>query len=178
MDPFAFFAVQVEVVQIGKSQLAPVFNVLENPNKWNRQVKNAAGLTEVGKFRQDFWAHYAARHPDAPGVRAGYASSNIWHKLEEANLCVVQVLEQKSAGVYLIGSRWGRTHEDIWPRVERYVGELSRALADEPLSYGKDHYYQCLTEFEIDSRDRGNWDRMADWLDDRRRTYEHVLCSG
>lgn len=62
---------QVEVVRIGNSQLAPVFNVLERPNEWNRKVKNTAssGLTEVGKFRHDFWKHFAARHPDAPGVR-------------------------------------------------------------------------------------------------------------
>ena len=37
-DPFAFFAVKVDVVRIGDSQLAPVFNVLERPNEWNRQV--------------------------------------------------------------------------------------------------------------------------------------------
>ena len=29
------------------------------------------------------------------------------------------------------------------------------------------HQHQCVTEFEIDLRDRNNWDRMTDWLDDR-----------
>ena len=35
-DPYAFFAVRVRVVKIGESPLAPVFDVLEQPNDWDR----------------------------------------------------------------------------------------------------------------------------------------------
>ena len=53
VDPFAFFAVQVGVVQIGNSELAPVFEVLERPTEWDRQVQEAGQsgeLTEIGKL--------------------------------------------------------------------------------------------------------------------------------
>lgn len=85
---------------------------------------------------------------------------------------MVQFLAQNRVGVYLIGAQWGETKENIWPLVERYVGAFQKALADELPSYGEGQQHQCVTEFEIDSRDRNNWDRMADWLDERRRVYE------
>ncbi len=41
VDPFAFFAVKVRVVRIGDAPapVAPLFEVLERPNDWNRRVK-------------------------------------------------------------------------------------------------------------------------------------------
>lgn len=171
-DPYAFFAVKVDVVRIGDSQLAPVFNVLERPNEWNRQVERAAGLSELGEFRRDFWAYYAARHPDAPGLRPGYANSNVWHRDERNDLWLTQFLAQDRVGVYLIGNHH-EMKEAIWPRIEPHLGALQEALSAEPLLHGEKHC--CVTEFKINSRDRDNWSEMVDWLEDRRKTYERVL---
>ena len=40
VDPYAFFAVRVRVVRIGNSALAPVFEVLQRPSNWDRNVRN------------------------------------------------------------------------------------------------------------------------------------------
>ena len=53
-ESFAFFAVRVRVVRIGDSPLAPVFEVLERPNDWDRRVQDTAQtreLTKLGQFR-------------------------------------------------------------------------------------------------------------------------------
>ncbi len=171
-DPFAFFAVKVDVVRIGDSLLAPVFNVLERPNEWNRQVERAAGLSELGEFRRDFWAHFAARHPDAPGLRPGYANSNVWHRDERNDLWVTQFLAKDRVGVYIIGNHH-EMKEHIWPRIEPYLDALQEALNDDPFFHWEKHC--CVTEFKIDSRNRDNWDEMVDWLEGRRKTYERVL---
>ena len=54
-DPFAFLAVKLEVVRIGDSQSAPVFDVPERPNQWQRQaqeVGRSGELSEIGRFRR------------------------------------------------------------------------------------------------------------------------------
>ena len=174
-DPFAFFAVKVDVVRIGNSQLAPVFNVLERPNEWNRQVERAAGLSELGEFRRDFWAHFAARHPDAPGLRPGYANSNVWHRDERNNIWVTQFLAQDRVGVYIIGNHH-EMKEQIWPRLEPHLDALQEAMNGEHFFHSEKHC--CITELKINSRGRDNWDEMVDWLEDRRKTYERVFQSG
>lgn len=68
IDPFAFFAVKVKVVHIGNSPLAPVFEVLERPSQWERQLhalaKETRALTSIGQLRVDFWSHYLQRYPE------------------------------------------------------------------------------------------------------------------
>lgn len=170
-DPFAFFAVRLELVRIGDSRPAPIFDVIERPNEWDRQVQSAGrrdALSDTGQFRRDFWAHFASRIPDAPGLRPGYAGSNVWHRIEGVGLTVVQFLARDRIGVYLIGE-WGEPFATAVPRIEPYATSLREALSDDHITT------HCLTERLIDSRDRSNWDEMADWLDTRRRTYERVL---
>ena len=178
-DPFAFFAVRVRVVRIEHSPLAPVFDVVERPNEWDRQVQDASRvgeLSEIGRFRRDFWAHLAARRPHAPGLRPGYASSNVWHSVDETQLWVVQFLAYNRVGVYLIGSSKEETRADVQARIEPFRGALGDALDGSRLRDGTDHW--CISDFRVDSHDRSNWDRMVDWLDDRRQTYERVFRIG
>ena len=171
-DPFAFFAVRLELVRIDDSRPAPIFDVIERPNEWDRQVQSVGrggALSDTGKFRRDFWAHFAMRISDAPGLRPGYAGSNVWHRIEGMGLTVVQFLARDRVGVYLIGE-WGEPSATAAPRIEPYATSLRKALPDDRIT---DH---CLTERLIDSRNRSNWDEMADWLNTRRRIYERVLA--
>lgn len=172
--PFAFFAVQVSVVQIGDSPLAPVLSVLERPDEWDPPVVE---VSEISKFRRDFWTQLTARRPDSPRLSPGYMGSNVWHWIEEAQLHIVQYLAQNSVGVYLLG-RWGETKASIWTQVEPHVEDLEEALraAAPRADYIRDSgNHWCVTSITIDSRDTGNWDQMADWLDDKRQVYEGVL---
>ena len=179
VDPFAFFAVEVSVVQIGDSKLAPVFEVLERPNEWERQVQDArhhGELSKLGQHRRDFWAHFAQRIPNAPKIQ-GCAGSNVWHPVEEAELGIVQYLSQNCVGVYLSG-KWRESPEEFAPRIEPYVKAIEKSLGDGDY-FDNSEGYPCTSRLVVgDSHDRTNWDRMVDWLDDRRRRYEKVLKAG
>ena len=178
VDPFAFFAVRVRVVRIGNSPLAPVFDVVERPNEWDRQVQQISRqgeLSATGRFRRDFWAYVAQRRPHAPRLRPGYASSNVWHSVDEAGLWVVQFLAYDRVGVYLIGRGKEEARAEFQARIDPFRGALRDALDDSNLRDGKEHW--CISEFRVDSHDRSNWDQMVDWLEERRQTYEQVLRS-
>ena len=84
-------------------RFAPVFEVVERPNEWDRQVQEstrADQLSELGKFRRDFWKHVIARWHDAP-FRPGVAGSYVWHRVEEANLNIYQYVSGEAVGIYL-----------------------------------------------------------------------------
>ena len=174
-DPFAFFAVKLEVVRIGDSKSAPVFDVLERPNQWQRQaqeVNRSGELSEIGRFRREFWAHFASRISGAPGLRHGYAGSNVWHRVESADLSIVQFLSVGRVGVYLSG-RWGESREAAGDRIEPYAAKIREKLSDYGMQDSK--FGPCHSALSVDTSDRRNWDKMADWLDSRRRAYEQAL---
>lgn len=171
-DPFAFFAVRVSVVRIGDSPLAPVFDVIERPNEWDRtvgEITRSGSLSPVGQFRRDFWAHFTRLLPDAPGPRSGYAGSNVYYPVEPVGLYISQYLAQHGVGMYLSGKNGTRD-----PDVKKRIAQHSEALARELGTAGS----ICHTFLSVDSNDRNNWDKMAQWLEDRRAIYERVLLKG
>ncbi len=173
-DEFAFFAVQVNVVRIDNSRPAPLFDVVERPNEWTREVHRQEDITEVGEFRRKFWQFFSSRLPDAQGLKPGYAGSNVWHPLRGLELTVVQFLAQDRVGVYVSG-KWGESRESASPRIEAFAAALHREFSDEGVS-GTER--GCGTVLRIDTRDEKNWGTMADWLDERRQIYEKVLRNG
>ena len=167
--PYAFFAVRVRVVRIGTSPLAPVFEILERPSNWDRSVRERAtrgGLSELGQFRREFWAHVAERHPS--DVRPGYAGSNVYHLVEEAGLRISQYLAVDGVGIFLCGKH-GESSDAASSRIDPYLETLRTALEVEQIDDSG------LSVLRTKTSDRANWDRMADWLHDRRLTYESVL---
>lgn len=177
-DPFAFFAAQLSVVQIGDSQLAPVFDIIERPNEWERRVQEAgrrAGMSELAQFRREFWAHYMARIADAPGLKPGYAGSNVWQRIDGIGVTLVQYLARGSVGVYLIGD-WGESVEEARPRIKPMM-EALRARLDRGEEFHDYQDYLCLVKLDIDTHERANWDCMVDYLAERRRRYEEVLTA-
>ena len=172
-DPFAFFAVRVSVVRIGDSPLAPVFEVIERPKRVGPESRGDYPkwvAKRFGQFRRAFWAHFAKVLPDAPGPRSGYASSNVYHRVEPADLYICQYIAQPEVGVYLTGKN-GRRDDDIKKRIAPNKAALSEELGQGENVSGS----SAWTGLYIDATDRNNWDKMAQWLEGRRAIYERVL---
>lgn len=69
-DGFSFFAIKARVVRIGDSPYAPIFEVVEKPNDWERAVtatarKSKPGSDERNAKRLAFWEAYLERAPEA-----------------------------------------------------------------------------------------------------------------
>lgn len=174
MDPFAFFAVRVSVVHIGDSPLAPVFDVIERPNEWDRKVgaiTRSGSLSRLGQFRRDFWGYFAKVLPEAPGPRSGFAGSNVYHRVKPADLYICQYIAQNEVGVYLTGKR-GSLDDDVKKRRVLYKDALTKEIGKGAKVSGS------WSGLGIDATDRNNWKEMALWLDDRRAIYERVLLRG
>jgi Domain of unknown function (DUF4268) len=60
-ESFNFFGLEIELWQIGKSAVAPKFNIISKPNDWSKSVIGAAqsiqsaSLTEAKKLQQEYW---------------------------------------------------------------------------------------------------------------------------
>ena len=177
VDPFAFFAVRVSVVQIGDSLLAPVLEVIERPNEWNRQVQQASRSGELstrGDLQREFWAHCLFRWKDKPHLWQDYALPNIWQKkVMGPNLRVVQYISNKGVGSYLGGKFQSEDKARVRLRIEPYRKFLKEALRGANYLGGRNP--DCRIVLEIDTDDIGNWDQMADWLESNRQKYEEVL---
>lgn len=173
-DGFSFFAVRARVVRIGESPLAPIFEVVEKPNDWDRQIASKsqqinrdAGIEER---REAFWAAYLARYPEAAkyGIRRTRLSS-AW--VEVPGLCEPAYLSlwigQDQSGAFLRGAR-GQPYTPLYQQLEPYAGELERELG---ASFGGGKFGFLGKTRRLTHVDPAQWEALSDWFEDTRKAY-------
>lgn len=108
VEPFAFFAVRVKAVRIGDSPIAPLFDVVCQPNHWERQVqamaREAQELSPLGQFRRDFWTAFVEQFPEELKYGPATARSVRWRHLDFARIVITQYFTKHSVGVYVRSS--------------------------------------------------------------------------
>ena len=123
-------------------------------------------LTRLGRFRRDFWAHVSRRHPgEAP---PGWASGNVYRRVDAAGRRVSQYVARDGVGVFFRREP-GESAAARTAAVRSSVKWLRAEIKDAQMAESGWSF------LKINSRDRRNWDRMADWLHDRRLLYERAL---
>ena len=187
IDQFAFFAIQVRVMRIGDSALAPIFDVRERPIEWDRQIRAASqekrgGLSERGQFLSEFWRYYSERYPD-DGVRKGLAGYNAYHSIENSEIRISQYIAPKSnvVGVFIGKQINASSGESVFELASAYGDALMSALdfdpKEPPITFTPDcgRYYANVNSFEYDFTDRANWAEAADWLHEFLSVYLEIL---
>jgi len=102
VDPFAFFAVRLRVVRISDSPYAPLFEVVERPNNWDRHVaglkREAEGVSPQAERRRVFWSRYSELYPISVADGTGGGGSSRWRRFPGGDLVVSQWLSQDTVG--------------------------------------------------------------------------------
>lgn len=176
-EPFAFFAVELRVVRIGDSPMVPLFDVVERPNNWDRQLQEIAKPpsepSSLGAFRTRFWRRLLDRHPAEAHNGEANAASSRWRVLPEQDLVVVQYISQNSVGVFIRGRR-GIGPEAVADRLSPHYDALRERLGV-VFQEGREKSYFFVSYLKLDTNDEANWDRAADWLKAEANRYEAAL---
>ncbi len=88
---------RVRVVKIDESKRVPLFEALERPSNWIRNL-GGADWDEIGQFRRALWNHVAQRHSAV--VSPGWASSNVHHQVGDVYISLY-VLASGQVGAFL-----------------------------------------------------------------------------
>ena len=173
-DEFAFFAVRVRVVQIGDSPMAPVFEVVERPNTWERTLARSRNkaTSELTLQREAFWNRYLERHPDVFKPSRG---SNVWvPMLPDGSVFLSIYLAARDSGMFLRGG-FGADPNIVATLMDEHGSRLDEALEGlgATTSATEGHYY--VTKKVVAWRDEANWDELIDWMDCMRKRYEEVF---
>jgi hypothetical protein len=167
VDPFAFFAVKVRAVRIGDAPapVAPLFEVLERPNDWDRRVKGAVDTSgnrrraEFIPLRREFWSFYAERY-QADNIPPDHSAHTVEHKI--GGVIVYQSLSQDGVNVYI-----SRDHPDYDAQTKDLAMEYGTAVTSELGSRNRSLW--------MNAWDSGNWSQMAEWLHDRLGQFRRII---
>ncbi|RKF13528.1 hypothetical protein D6850_14670 [Roseovarius spongiae] len=174
-DGFSFFAIKARVVRIGDSPYAPIFEVVEKPNDWDRKLiaqkrTVVGGTSELGDMREAYWAEYVARHPDTrvPAKRGSWIS---FSPDKAPDIKVVLWIGQKAAGIFVRGHSGLTTdafREWILPRIPKLEERLGITnQSGEGTELGQ--------RFEASVADPSTWPAAQDWQERMLELYISAL---
>lgn len=174
LSEYAFFAIQIKAVRIGDSPIAPVLNVLERPNEWERAIHRMAQseVSEQGIMRQKFWQRYQELFPEESAFGAAKAGNCRWHTLGECELIVGQYLSATKVGVYVRGLK-NASPTNVYDRLLVSREVLEKELSATLLPHKEGRF--LITERSIDISDYMQWDELCRWLCQVTRRYEQEL---
>lgn len=176
-DRFAFFAVQLKVVRIAGSPLAPVFDVIERPNDWERRLHAVAPrsgpLTQHGQRALAYWTRYMELHPQE-AERSGDANAALsrWRTVPGLNLKLSLFVARDHVGVIIRGPH-GVSAEQTMARLEPHWQRLLAALG--PDAAVDDRGFLGSRRFG-DPHDAAQRDALIDWHFETANRYEAALA--
>ena len=171
-DDFSFFAVRLRVVRIGDSPYAPVFEVVEKPNQWERhlsKITHRAG-SENGDLRERFWQRYLALHPS---IFKPSRHSNVWLPMLPDGSIVLSMYVGTMSGMFL-RPRFGADSNEIDAFMAQNSERLDKVFG--PSQMATPGYFYG-TEIDISLQETERWNELIQWMEEKRCSYVDVLNS-
>lgn len=156
---FNFFGVEIELIKIGDSLAAPMFNVIAKPNGWSKDVRSSQssneGRSDGEVFKYDYWSafvEYMNNHPSKL-FRTPNPTHDHWMNIAVGKgsmhiALLVNTREQKATIQFYI---WDDADKKYFDALVKYKDEAEASIG-EPLTWrrldGKkastiDLYRQC-----------------------------------
>lgn len=170
-DGFSFFAVRLRVVRIGESPFAPIFEVVEKPNDWDRQLEEqvraaSAGISALGDARLAYWKAYKERQPNSP-VMVNRASNQPIKPESYDSAVVVVYVGQEESGIFMRGPR-GISAEAFYSNIEQHIPILEKLIGKaDNRGQGSIFSYQHPGGLS----DPSTWPELIDWQEDQLQRY-------
>ena len=132
-DGFSFFAIKARVVRIGDSPFAPIFEVVEKPNDWERHIKRKAATSQEGAayydVKEEFWTELVTAYPDLSqaGLKPWRYPSNYLSLQEDPQIDLAVWIGRSDSGIY-VRSGHGQPIEPVVNLLDPFKESLEARL--------------------------------------------------
>ncbi len=168
-EEFKFFAIELSVVKIGNSPMAPLFEVIERPNDWEKKLSGKQHEIADGQRteRQQFWDMYNDHYPHAADdLGGGGHGATRWREVEGTDLFVARWFWVEGAGLFVRG---GRTFgsEPFYSLSD----QQQEQLADSVDAHNDFEERPLYKEWEKIISGPNDWPEAIDWLEQQTEVY-------
>ncbi|MCD6109222.1 DUF4268 domain-containing protein [bacterium] len=176
-----FFAIKMELWQIGNSPFAPKFQIISKPNDWAKAIKKSTGqsaLTDTKLLQLDFWnkfKEYAQSNNSKLRLRKAYPQH--WYDISfgsseaHISLTINSQSNQIACEVYIPNSK------DLFYELEKQEDKIEQEL-DMKLEWmaleGK-KASRIKISSEADINDSEKWNEYFEWLENTASKFQKVF---
>lgn len=171
-DKIGFFLCEIKLFQIGDSQIAPAFTVIERPNDWTREIRKTASANSTQQQRLEYWqafndyafsdANFSRifnkRKPTTDHWMDFSISSSACH------IAVSQIQKRKAVDVELYINDDKELFKSLFAHKDEIEKNMEMELEWKELPERKAS--RILIEKTVDLDDRATWPEQFDYIMD------------
>lgn len=175
-----FFLLEIELWQIGDSEKAPRFNVVEKPNDWSKTMKTIDGLSNTDLLKLEFWNGFndAMSNNDEfkHHFRARKASPQHWYDLSigssayHIGLTINTQKQSIGAEIYISDDK------ELFEHFKQYKDEIAAMLNSEvDWREAKKACRICIST-DINPKKQESWQKAYSWLLEKAIIYKEIAA--
>ena len=184
-DKIGFFLCEIKLFQIGDSQIAPAFTVVERPNDWTKEIRKTASANSTQQQRLEYWQafnDYAFSHANFSRIfNKRKPTTDHWMDFSigssACHIAVSQIQKRKAVDVELYINDDKELFKSLFAHKDEIEKNMEMELEWKELPERKAS--RILIEKTVDLDDRATWPEQFDYIMDTcikmKRTFKRYL---
>lgn len=176
-DDFSFFAIRLRVVRIGDSPFAPVMEIAEKPNDWDRQVRTTAATESASYYdiKQQFWKAFLKQYPEmeALGIKPWKYPNNYVNVAKEPCADISIYIGKRESGIFVRPGREEPT-EPLAEIFNPHQAHLQAMLETVLAPSGKSNHF-LVKSIKLGHEHHDKWPEIMKWMKDQISQYSQHL---
>ncbi|MBP5344904.1 MAG: DUF4268 domain-containing protein [Bacteroidales bacterium] len=173
-----FFLLEIELWQIGDSEKAPRFNIVEKPNDWSKTMKTIEGLSDTNLLKLEFWTGFndAMSNNDEfkRHFRTRKASPQHWYDLSIGSSAYHVCLTINTQKQYIGADIYIDDNKELFAQFKNYKNEIAAMLNSEVEWREAEKACRIFISTNINPKKRENWQKAYDWFLKKALIYKEI----
>lgn len=171
-DKIGFFLCEIKLFQIGDSQIAPAFTVIERPNDWTKEIRKTASANSTQQQRLEYWQafnDYAFSDANFSRIfNKRKPTTDHWMDFSigssACHIAVSQIQKRKAVDVELYINDDKELFKSLFAHKDEIEKNMEMELEWKELPERKAS--RILIEKTVDLDDRATWPEQFDYIMD------------
>ena len=171
-DKIGFFLCEIKLFQIGDSQIAPAFTVVERPNDWTKEIRKTASANSTQQQRLEYWQafnDYAFSDANFSRIfNKRKPTTDHWMDFSigssACHIAVSQIQKRKAVDVELYMNDDKELFKSLFAHKDEIEKNMEMELEWKELPERKAS--RILIEKTVDLDDRATWPEQFDYIMD------------
>lgn len=173
-----FFLLEIELWQIGDSEKAPRFNIVEKPNDWSKTMKTIDGLSNTDLLKLEFWTGFNEtmnnNYDFTHNFHAHKVSPQHWYDLSIGSsayhICLTINTQKQNIGIDL----YINDDKDLFEQFRKHDAEISTLLNSEVEWREAKKACRILITSNINVKKRESWPKAYNWFLEKAIVFKEI----
>ena len=171
-DKIGFFLCEIKLFQIGDSQMAPSFTVVERPNDWTKEIKKTTGANSTQQIRLEYWQAFNDHAFQDAGFSKAFnkrkPSTDHWYSLSlgssACSISILRIQRRNELDVEFYINDDKELFKSVYAHKDEIEATMGYKLDWRELPEKKASRIIVEKAVELDNRDK--WPEQFDWAMD------------